>query len=588
MAMRCIIIGWLFLFSSGAASAAERSADKWPEPSSSEAGGAKATKLKLSLLPKGAKFPEGFNCEAKPASCQFDLAYFLNDGFNPANKNRLNILFIAGGPGAMVDPQSPNPTFNLWTKKHNLVYFHARGMGQSKLDGDKRYDQFMRVDYVVEDIESLRAKILGDRPWDGIYAHSWGTVVAQRYAAKYGKPKLIEPKVKSLILSGPVDRHLANSQNARVRTVTANFKMIYDYFRSAGGDEQCTCVSNGFLKPLLTDAGNEQAGTFEDRADKTDNLCYLKMADSKTITDNLEKILPEIDSFYGSADQIVDNFDRLKHDSAFQKHFGRFDLSFFVALRYLQLTGAPDKSGLVFSVDSHSQVSAALVIVQQLATPNPELCTVKTSPFAAAQGLCDGCARLAKAQKDMMPHDDRTSLRGQYVFGVYDGVTRWLPAVMEKSGCFAGKDIAEFVNHGSGEKKFVRDQAQKIGVVPGEQICPWDPAKFRHAVPTLLLKGSRDTVVAGCQAEDFFRNGLTDDRRALFEFRGMGHDLSVARLAKPGGVSDWAEKFADLLETFIKKPDDVAKFRTDKRIEGMIEKLKITDQTVAAKKPCNT
>jgi pimeloyl-ACP methyl ester carboxylesterase len=543
--------------------------------------------LKLSLLPQGAKFPDGFSCQAQPASCQFDLVYFLNDGFNPANKTRLNILFIAGGPGAIVDPDSPNPTFNVWRKKHNLVYFHPRGMGQSKLNGDKRYDQFLRVDYVVEDIESLRAKILGNRPWDAIYAHSWGTVVAQRYAAKYGKPKLAEPKVKRLILSGPVDRHLANSQEARIRTVSANFKMIYDYFRSAGGAEQCTCDSNSFLKPLLTDAGSEQAGTFEDRADKTDNLCYLKLADSKKIADDLEGVLRDIDRFYGSADQIVDNFKALGKDDAFQKRFGKFDVNFFVALRYLQLSGAPEKGGLVFSVDSHTQVSAALVVVQQLATPKPESCKVKTSPFAAAQGLCDGCARLAKAQKDMTPRDDRTSLRGQYVFGVYDGVTRWLPGMMEKSGCFTGKDIAEFVNHGSAEKKFGRDQARRIGVVPGDQICPWDPAKFRHAVPTLLLKGSRDAVVAGCQAEDFFRNGLTDGRRVLFEFRGMGHDLSVARLSKPGGVSDWAEKFADLLETFIEKADDLANFRSDEKVEGMINKFKITDQTVAAKKPCS-
>ncbi len=53
---------------------------------------------------------------------------------------------------------------------------------------------------------------------------------------------------------------------------------------------------------------------------------------------------------------------------------------------------------------------------------------------------------------------------------------------------------------------------------------------IRHEVATLLMKGSRDTVVAGCQAEDFLINGLKDGRRVLLEFKGLGHDMSVGNL----------------------------------------------------------
>ena len=59
--------------------------------------------------------------------------------------------------------------------------------------------------------------MLQSRPWDTIYAHSWGTVIAQRYAAKYGGPNEPAPKVKSLILSAPVDRHRADTHLARTR-----------------------------------------------------------------------------------------------------------------------------------------------------------------------------------------------------------------------------------------------------------------------------------------------------------------------------------------------------------------------------------
>jgi pimeloyl-ACP methyl ester carboxylesterase len=587
MAISLIIFCWMFLHGAYSWAGAPQGSTGWPEESGRVLGTANASMLKLSLLPQGAKFPAGFHCDAKPESCHFDMAYFLNDGFDPRKKKRLNVLFIPGGPGAINDPDSPNRTLSLWAKKHNIVYFHPRGMARSKIDGDKRYDQFLRVDYVVEDIESLRAKILGSRPWDVIYAHSWGTVVAQRYAFHYGEPKLAETRVKSLVLSGPVDRALVGTRGARVRMIVENLKMIYEYYRSAAGTKNCTCESSEFLRKLLTDFREPQGLLGEARSGKTDNLCFIDPKVIDKITVQLEKIIPDIDANYGSADQIVDNFKTLKQDPRFNNRFGKFDLEFFVALRYLQMTGAPVKNGLAFSVDGRRQISAALVLVQQLATDKPESCKAEGSPFAGAPPLCDSCKRLAEAREEMAPGEDRSSLRGNFVFGVYDGVTRWLPGLMEKSSCFTGNDIAQFIDHGSGEKKFGRDQARKIGIVPGEQICPWDPAKSRHAVPTLLIKGSRDTVVAGCQAEEFFRNGLTDDRRVLFEFPGMGHDLSVARLSDPSrDSSDWADKFTDLLETFIEKADDVAKFRSDPKVKGLVKKFKITDQTVAAKKPC--
>ena len=94
----------------------------------------------------------------------------------------------------------------------NVVYFDVRGTGFSVIPESNDYDQFLRADYVVEDIETLRKRLTGEcatwdvpdwklqrrelLPWDAIYAHSWGTIVAQKYAAKY--PNM----VRKLILVG--------------------------------------------------------------------------------------------------------------------------------------------------------------------------------------------------------------------------------------------------------------------------------------------------------------------------------------------------------------------------------------------------
>ncbi len=151
--------------------------------------------------------------------------------------------------------------------------------------------------------------------------------------------------------------------------------------------------------------------------------------------------------------------------------------------------------------------------------------------------------------------------------------------MMGEQGCFTGKDLEAFANHGDDGKKFGRDQAKRIGAVTSEKICPWNPADFRHEVATLLIKGSRDTVVAGCQAEDFLINGLKDGRRVLLEFKGLGHDMSVGNLYEWADPSNWSKRFAGLLEDFIKLSSNVSRFRGDAQIKAKIQKLQATDRT---------
>ena len=151
--------------------------------------------------------------------------------------------------------------------------------------------------------------------------------------------------------------------------------------------------------------------------------------------------------------------------------------------------------------------------------------------------------------------------------------------MMGTEGCFTGKDIGDFAKRAGAGKEFGRDQAKKIGVVSGEKVCPGIPRIFATRCRPLLVKGSRDAVVAGCQAEDFLVNGLKDGRRVLLELRGMGHDLSVSNLYGGLEVSPWSKRFAGLLEDFIKLSPNVAKFRADNSVRANLQKLKASDRT---------
>jgi pimeloyl-ACP methyl ester carboxylesterase len=548
-------------------------ADAWSKAEMGEPGDAQAKLLKLTLLPDGKKYPANFNCEDKSSPCHFQLAYFLGDGFDLSKKQRRNILYIPGGPGAIVDSERRSATLRLLEKKHNVVYFHPRGMAQSAIDGRKEYDQFLRAESVVEDIEKLRQTVLETRPWDAIYAHSWGTVIAQRYAAKYGNDR-----VSSLILSGPVDRHRSATHDARTRMTVENLRAIFSYYRSQGS-AHCHCASSSFLRPIVTDYSNPQITIMDNRLGPSDNFCFLTSEIVDRIVRQLKKIIPEVEENYGSADFVVDHFSVLKKDPSFQERFGKFPIEFFAALRYLQMSGAPEKNALVFVADSRNRINAALLIAHYLTAESPSRCRSKDPLAIAAAADCEYCERLRAARDELrMRMSGRESQRGNYVYGVYDGVARWISTVTGEKGCFSGKDMENFAAQPGEDKRFARDQVRKIGIVADEKICPWNPADYSHEVATLLLKGSRDTVVAGCQAEEFHKNGIRAGRGILLEFRGLGHDLSVGNLYFGADPSIWTKRFASVLEDFIRMSSPT-QFRSDAQVVAKLRQLKATDRS---------
>jgi pimeloyl-ACP methyl ester carboxylesterase len=161
------------------------------------------------------------------------------------------------------------------------------------------------------------------------------------------------------------------------------------------------------------------------------------------------------------------------------------------------------------------------------------------------------------------------SLRVNQVYGVYDGMARALlrPGMVEldSDGCFTGKALDAFANGNGGGLELVRADARKIGVVAGEKVCLWTPQKHPHKVRTLILKGARDTVIAGCQAEDFYRDGLKGER-ALVEFHGMGHAMFI-----PTVDTQYGKALKLVLEKFQDLPTD--KFHNDAEVTKSLKLL---------------
>jgi len=159
---------------------------------------------------------------------------------------------------------------------NNIYYMYVRGTGPSVVGNDKDNDKLLRAKYVADDIEALRRKELGEKSWDAIYAHSWGTIVAQLYAKNYGK-------VAKLILSGSVSRR-KDYEPARIGMLRRNLENIY------GNNRSRVCSLTNLNSSAAEAIGNKPV----------DDFCFLSADQRATITKQLTKMLEEFASSYGS------------------------------------------------------------------------------------------------------------------------------------------------------------------------------------------------------------------------------------------------------------------------------------------------
>jgi len=551
-----------------------------PEMSTRPAGRAGQLMRKVAdvrLLPDDMAMPKDIDCHDDP--CKFDLYYFFGKGFNLARPGRKNILFIAGGPGALVDNvnQVNRPLGHL-EASHNIVYFDLRGGGRSLLPASNKFDRFLRAEYVADDIEKIRRAVLNRKPWDAIYSHSWGSLPAQMYAAKFGAKK-----VKTLILSAPVVRD-RDTHAARARLTAANLKLILTTYRSPAG-QPCDCRDRKLPVPVQTFLGTateklaEVSALVDPRSSY--NFCFIDVEQANLLSDRMEKLLSLIEEQFGSVDFVTDHYDALLK-SGDAKSRPRFPREFYAAIKTLQFTGAPESGVKPYSGEFARHIDAALVIGHYLALAAESASGSATitrqcaasSPFLKnAQCAAGYCKIIAPTKPAGQRGGQLDSIRANQVLGLYDGVARSLlrPGMIERDsgGCFTGKDVTAFAA-GSGGKELLRGETKKLGAFPSERFCPWTPKNHPHEVRTVILKGARDTVIAGCQAEDFYRDGLKGER-ALIEFRGTGHAMYAAPFNFIGDRTIYAESLRLVLERFMDLP--VAQFRSDKQAAAGLAKL---------------
>ena len=518
----------------------------------------------------------------------FDLYYFKGRNFNTNDTSRKNVLFIVGGPGQIPLRKPGRELSSFLETNHNVVYFDLRGSGFSQIKLPNTYDKYLRAKFVVGDIEQLRNEVLGNNgKWDAIFGFSYGTVIAQQYA--YAHPTMVE----RLILVGSIDRR-DDTDKARKKMVFDNLDNIYKLIRSKDPNI-CDCITKPPLK--VSFIPYPIPATFP-----THNFCFLKPESIETIRNKLDPIYDKLEAAYGSVNIVTQNLDELMRDATFQKDFP-YPGEFFRALRQLQLWGMPSEKedSIFFEEQIHSLFSAAIVVgyyvmldenqLRGLQKANFSACHID-SPFFKDVGnapVCKGdngyCKRLDQLPDELKPESPESvslSLRVFYVFGVYDGIYRWSFRIMDNkvnkdTACLKGEDIEDFAWGGEEQYKILRKLTRKIGNVSDEEVCPWNPAKFKHGVQSLILKGGADPVIAGCQAENFFNDGLSEGKRVLIEFPAMGHS-PIIRFKQPPPDStetDQGKAYREMVEKFLKLSVD----EFENEVSDELEILKAKDRT---------
>lgn len=422
---------------------------------------------------------------------KFDLYYFIH---MPIKKRATKtVLFIQGGPGRY----SPGPIedstmadFLIRNDEYNVAYFHVRGAGFSQVPGDNSYDRFLKTSFVVEDIEAIRSElvdlgILGaDGRWDAVIGYSYGTVVAQHYAASY------QNALRKLVLIGAESRHLFDLSDTAFTQITAEIRetnrtTLTKIFESFDPSEFPNMSPDKIVDVAFGTA--ERRGLFQ-------------LAEAK----------------FGSLGFLQGSYCQLEVQEELKKNgWDRYSSTFFRALRELRHVGWHPNSP-----DRKDQIQLAKRIRDEI----------------SKNGLGgDKCPR------ELILDRTGSSDRVFYAVTIFDGINLRLLDALQRD---PKKHVHEALRRSGGEahyEKRINKFIDKVGVSDNEIIVPWNPGRptsKKYDGPTMILKGTADTVSAGGAAEHFFVKALTG-RRVLLVYPGIGHSYRLPLIP----LEAWATAF---------------------------------------------
>lgn len=424
----------------------------------------------------------------------FSLYYFVKD-LTFDNSEKPTILFAAGGPGQMVLASSGENFVDLLG--YRVVYFHLRGTGFSQLPRDTSCDQYLRTDYVIEDIEAIRRDLLDNSKWVAIIGHSYGAVVAQCYAHKF------PDSVEKVVLSAPILPVSVLVRNHLVRVSSAESKPLESLRRIYYRDVFA------FLDDIPI--GNNSASTKE------------------YIVTQAENVLGKLDRSYWNLQFVADEYTRLEQ----QLKDDDLDLGapFFSAIRKLRLCGwlpldVPLTRGADIEVDT-AQLESGLIIADAILKKFTRFILreeVEKQMTNARDQKKDDLRIIVVAldlsNRSIPVKTSQNTARAYYVISLYDGLNEKFLRELQP-GSDARKGIQSIVDRNV-SNRLLEKAAWELTEAPE----PWDPAKKKHGRPTLILKGGADPLNESGEAKYYLDHGLTGDR-ALVEFPGVGHSMAL-------------------------------------------------------------
>ncbi|MGN6715993.1 MAG: alpha/beta fold hydrolase, partial [Candidatus Binatia bacterium] len=402
----------------------------------------------------------------------FDLYYFAR--MPESGRAAKTVLFCPGGPGEFT--LGPIETFTLadflTENGYNVVYYHPRGAGLSQIPPSNQYDEFLKTSYVAKDLEAIRKDFLGDQNWDAVIGYSFGTVVAQQYAHVYRK-------LNRLILLGPMSRHPFNNPN------------LLNQITSEVRETNRRVLTAIFQYSEFASDSNAQKSAWVDRA--------LGTASSNGI-------MQEAENKFGSISFISGAYCQLTASNLLATNALAYSQRFFKALAKLRLFGTSSWP------------------------PNDPF---RNRQVEIARDIKEEFSGTGTQSPDCGPDISGSSERVFYVVSIYDGLnTRFLIKWLANGRT----DIEDAVKASAGEVHYAQGDVNrfvnKIGITNDETVTPWDPARYKHDVPTMILKGGADPVPSGGAAEHIFLNAL-DGPRLLIEFPGVGHGYFLPIIQGP-------------------------------------------------------
>jgi pimeloyl-ACP methyl ester carboxylesterase len=395
----------------------------------------------------------------------FDLYYFVR--MPSTGKAAKTVLFCAGGPGQFIPTTVEGPFTDFLTENdYNVVYYHPRGAGFSQISASNRDDRFLKTSYVVDDIEAIRHDLIGQ----GFLGQTgkWDAVIGYSFGtvvAQYYAGTQVAPGTPPV---PKLDRLILVGVESR-----HGFQGPADPFDNIRGEilqTNRTILENLFKKPAYN-LSTQEKNQFPDTVFGTNGI--FKRAEEK----------------FGRIGFVVGAYCEIKNELVSNNL--NYSRAFFRALRDLRNDGwAPPLTG------------PSVIIVSEL-------------------------RGLIKSSAQCVPDLSGSSDRVFNVVSIYDGLNMKFLSKWLANGKTNVKDAVRAsggeVHYASGS---INKQLEKVGISNTEVIEPWDPAQHKHDTPTLILKGSADTVSAGGAAEYIFLNALSGPR-TFINYPGVGHSYTA-------------------------------------------------------------